>query len=154
MLAVIVIETGLPNDLAGLSDTRRPVRAKMHIDSVAFEHWRRGGLAVLRVEVSRRFYAEDFDVLQDRAGVAINRDRAQRFPFVSRRRQPYAISLNRGRRPPSPWNRDLPAHVLGLAPHQRESAFIRMSLPCGASELGPILEEKKEGEKNEGFHHD
>jgi hypothetical protein len=29
-----------------------------------------------------------------------------------------------------------------------------MSLPCGASELRPILGEKKEGEKKEGFHHD
>src|SRR5215475_1929947 len=61
----------------------------------------------------------------------------------------------RGWSSPSPSrNRSLPAHVPGLAPRQRESAFIRMTLPCRASEFGPILGYKKEGKKKEGFHHD
>src|SRR5882672_2387587 len=104
--------------------------------------------------MSQRFQAKDFDVLQDRAGLAIKRYRAQLFPFVSRRRQPDAISLNRRRRPSPSRNRRFPPNIFSFAPHQRESAFIRMSLSGGASELGPIPGEKKEREKKESFRHD
>src|SRR5262249_12752503 len=108
----------------------------------------------LGVDLSRRFQTKDFDVLKDRAGVTINRDRAQRLPFFGRRCQPDAIPLNRWRRPSPSRNRSLPPHILCLAPRQRESAFIRMTLTRRASEFGPILRYKKEGKKKEGFHHD
>ena len=77
MLAVVILEPGLPNDVSRLSDASGSVSAEVQINAIALEYRCRRGLAVLSVLERALLQTKDFDVLLNRSGVAVYADGAK-----------------------------------------------------------------------------
>ena len=70
----------------------------------------------------------------------VKREGAKRCAVLSAGRgHPDAAANHHRRRPPAPWNRDLPDHIPRLAPLERQTMLGRDSLASRATEFRPVL---------------
>ena len=125
----------------------------MDVDPIALQQRRGGRIAVLGVDASRVFPAEDLQVVKQFSGLQIQADESKRAAFVLRRRQPDPAALDHRGRPAGAGDRDLPEDVLLLGPVQGQFFCVRVALSGRTPELGPFLRlqetdvEDQEGEE-------
>ncbi len=135
-----------PQDLSGRADGGGPLRAEMHVNTIAIDNRCRRRATVFRVHVSGFVEMKDFDVDQlaprrDVVGQRAQRcrDTAASLFRLDDSRQPYASVGDNRRGPSMAGNRRLPDDVGGFAPLERQTALGGMALTRRAAELRPVL---------------
>src|SRR5262249_32655551 len=113
--------------------------AKVHIDPACFDGGGRRGVAVEGMAERGVGHVEDLDIVDDLASIAMHAQGKEFLAVRSRRGQPDLVAPDHRRRPALAVNGRLPANVLCLAPMERQTGGLGVTVSCRPAILWPVV---------------